>query len=310
MIKIKKYDLKYKDQWDSFISSSKNGNFLFYRDYMEYHNDRFTDFSLIFIKNNKIIALLPANIDEDVLFSHGGLTFGGVISDKTMKTPLMVDIFNELKKYLKDKEVKKLIYKVIPHIYHTIPAEEDLIAIFMNKGKLSRRDVSSTILIEEKIGFTKGKKWNAKKSKESGLKVSRTYDFERFMAILEENLKKYDTKPVHTLDEIKLLASRFPNNIKLFTASKGDEMLSGVIVYESTKVAHTQYIGALEEGQKLYATEIVLDYLINDYYKEKKYFDFGISTEQEGHYLNEGLIMSKESFGARAVVYDFYEIKI
>ena len=102
MIKIKKYDLKYKDQWDSFISSSKNGNFLFYRDYMEYHNDRFTDFSLIFIKNNKIIALLPANIDEDVLFSHGGLTFGGVISDKTMKTPLMVDIFNELKKYLKD----------------------------------------------------------------------------------------------------------------------------------------------------------------------------------------------------------------
>ncbi len=310
MIEIEKFDSQYKSKWDSFVDSSKNGIFFFNRDYMEYHSDRFIDFSLMFFRKKKLIAIFPVNIDDNVLYSHGGLTFGGIISDENMKTSLMLDIFKSLKNYLKSKMIKKIVYKAIPHVYHTIPAEEDLYAIFVNKGKLIRRDVSSAVFLEDKIGFTKGKKWNVKKSKEHGLNISRSYDFESFMEIEEENLKKYDTKPVHTAKEMELLASRFPDNIKLFTAHKDDEMISGVIIYESNNVAHTQYIGATDEGMKLYSTDLVIDYLINDYYKEKKYFDFGISTEKDGYYLNDGLIASKERFGARTVVHDFYEIKI
>lgn len=310
MLEIKKYDPTYKNRWDIFVSASKNGIFLFYRDYIEYHHERFTDFSLMFFKKNKLVAILPANINENVLYSHGGLTFGGIISDKNMKTSLMLDVFKSLKNYLKRKMIKKIVYKAIPHIYHALPAEEDLYAIFAYKGKLIRRDVSSAVFLEDKIGFTKGKKWNVKKSREHGLNISRSYDFESFMEIEEENLKKYDTKPVHTANEMELLASRFPDNIKLFTAHKDGEILSGVLVYESNNVAHTQYIGATDKGMKLYSTDLIIDYLINDYYKTKKYFDFGISTEKEGYYLNEGLIASKERFGARAVLHDFYEITI
>ena len=42
-------------------------------------------------------------------------------------------------------------------------------------------------------------------------------------------------------------------------------------------------------------------------YADRRYFSFGISTEQAGQYLNEGLIAQKEGFGARTVVHDFYE---
>ncbi|EIA46149.1 hypothetical protein cco111_09042, partial [Campylobacter coli 2680] len=41
-----------------------------------------------------------------------------------------------------------------------------------------------------------------------------------------------------------------------------------------------------------------------------KYFDFGISTENGGQFLNHGLISQKEEFGGRGVIYDFYELCI
>ena len=167
------------------------------------------------------------------------------------------------------------------------------------------------MFMKERVAFSKGRKWSVKKSKTSGLEVRRSHDFKTFMAIEGDNLRrKYGVKPTHTADEIQLLAGRFPESIKLFATHKGDAMVAGVIVYESKNVAHSQYIAASDEGKKLLATDFIFDFLINDYYAEKKHFDFGISTEEEGRVLNVGLITHKEEFGARAVVYDTYELDI
>lgn len=308
-MRTERYEPKYKLQWDEFIAKSKNGVFLFYRDYMEYHSDRFADNSIMFFDSNSLVAVMPANTRDNVLFSHGGLTFGGIISDQRMKTSLMLNMFDVLKQYLKTQGIIKIVYKAIPHTYHSVPAEEDLYALFLHNAKLARRDVSSTISLKEKMAFSKGRKWCIKKSKEQGLEIGRSHDFNAFMGIEEDLLrKKYGVKPTHTADEMQLLASRFPENIKLFTAHKDDEMVAGVIIYESKNVAHTQYIAATDEGKEVYAVDLILDFLINDYYASKKYFDFGISTENNGRYLNEGLIGHKEGFGARATVYDFYEV--
>ncbi|MEM2971979.1 MAG: GNAT family N-acetyltransferase [Candidatus Bathyarchaeia archaeon] len=312
-IKIVKYNEKHRMAWDDFIKNSKNGVFLFYRDYMEYHADRFTDFSLMFFDNNRLIAVMPANVKDDILFSHGGLTFGGIVTDRKMKTPLMLEIFDALKEYLKAEGIKKIIYKAIPHIYHIHPAEEDLYALFRHNARLIRRDVSSTIFMKERLSFDKKRRWGVKKSKSAELELKRSYDFKTFMAIEEENLKKkYGVKPTHTADEIQLLANKFPENIKLFASYNNGEMVAGTIIYESNKkVAHTQYISASDEGKRLYALDGIFDYLINEYYGNKvDYFDFGISTEKEGRFLNVGLITQKEEFGARAVVYDTYEIEV
>ena len=311
MIEIKLYQNKFKFIWNKFVNQAKNGIFFFQRDYMDYHSDRFIDNSLLIYKNNKLLALLPSNIENDKLISYGGLTFGGVISDYNMKIKLMLEIFENVIDYMLKNNYKKLIYKSIPNIYHIYPSEEDLYALFRNNAKLIRRDVSSTINLSETIKYSKGRKWSIKKSKSKNFKIIISDDFKSFMEIEEKILtSKYGVNPVHTHEEISLLHSIFPNNIKLFAIYNESIMLGGVIIYESQNVAHAQYISATEKGKEYGVLDCILNYLITHYYSKKKYFDFGISTEKKGTYLNELLIQNKESYGARSIVHDFYELTI
>ena len=311
MIEIKRYNAKEKELWDNFVKNSKNGVFFFLRDYMEYHSDRFEDHSLIFLKDNKTVALMPANIEGDILFSHAGLTFGGIITNRKMKTYLMLQIFDSLKEYLKEMGLKKLIYKAIPHIYHSYSSEEDLYALFINNANLVKREVSSTIEMSVKIPFSKNMKRNKKKAENNGLNLKRSYDFDTFMDLKEEQLlKKYSKNPTHTAEEMEYLASKFPENIKLFAVEHNGEMVDGLLIYESENVVHAQYQGATGRGMELYASSLIYDEIINLYCRGKKYFDFGISTENNGYYLNRGLIDFKERFGARSIVYDSYELKL
>jgi hypothetical protein len=311
MIEIVKFESSYKSRWDDFVSKSKNGSFLFYRDYMEYHSDRFTDSSLLFFEDDVLIAVMPANVSGAVLHSHEGLTFGGVISNKQMRIALMLELFDSLMTYLDQQRITTLDYKAIPHIYHLVPAEEDLYALFRYDARLVRREVSSAIRFDKPIGFSKGKKWSIKQARKNAVTIERTNDFEAFMSIEEEVLRsKYNVKPTHTSSEIASLAQKFPENIKLFAAYKDEMMLGGEIIYESKPVAHAQYAASSEIGKKMAATDLLLDFVITQYSTGKKYFDFGISTEKGGAYLNRGLTAHKEGFGARAITYDTYKVDV
>ena len=310
-IRVELYEQKYKAQWDELVRQSKNGVFLFYRDYMEYHADRFSDFSLLFFQGSELIALMPANRDGDTAVSHGGLTFGGIISGSRITTPLMLDVFGALVDDLRALGIKKLIYKAIPHIYHLLPAEEDLYALFVHNARLFRRDVSSTIAADRRLPLAKNRKNSARLTQNDGLKVMRSEDFSEFMAIVDANLEsRHGSKPVHTVTEMQFLANRFPENIKLFTVDQRGEMLGGAIIYESANVAHAQYIGTTPKGRALGALDAVMDVLLNEVYREKPFFDFGTSTVDNGRTLNHGLIQNKESYGARSIVYDFYELEL
>ncbi|RBQ30941.1 GNAT family N-acetyltransferase [Arcobacter sp. FW59] len=309
---ILKYTLEHKSIWNEFIKNSKNGHFFFLRDYMEYHSDRFKDFSiLVFDNTNKLIAILPANLKENILYSHQGLTFGGFIVDDKMKTETMLEIFALLKEFLKGQNIEKLLYKCIPYIYHIKPSEEDRYALFRNDVKLIRRDVTSTIDLTEPIRYSKGRKWTVNKAKKESIEIFESNDYETFWKLLTDVLEaNHEAKPVHTLEEMRKLALIFPKNIKLFLAKKDEKILSGALIYENQNIVHTQYLANSEEGRDLGALDLLIDYLIKNIYKNKKYFDFGISNEDAGRYLNTGLIAQKEGFGARAVVHDFYELEI
>ncbi|MDO5836722.1 MAG: GNAT family N-acetyltransferase [Methanobacterium sp.] len=310
MIEVRKYQDQDRKLWDDFVRRSKNGVFLFFRDYMEYHSDRFQDHSLIFSDGNKILALLPANIENSTLVSHRGLTFGGMITSRKMKTSTMLKIFKSLKEYFELNKLKDLLYKSIPHIYHIYPAEEDLYALFINNASLVRRDVSSTIELNHKLPYGRGRKRNVRMGEKTGLVFKESDDYQNFMALKEEKLiKKYGVKPTHTAAEMEYLSVKFPENIKLFVVENKGQIIHGLVMYESANVAHAQYQEATAEGQKLRVPDLVLDRLINHYYKDKKYFDFGVSTENNGLYLNQGLIDYKETFGGRAVVYDTYRVE-
>ena len=311
MIEIKLYNSQDKNIWNNFVASAKNGHFMFYRDYMEYHKDRFVDNSLLFFHKKQLIALLPANIDDDKLISHGGLTFGGFIVNNNMKVAKMLAIFDTLKQYAREHNIKTLIYKAIPYIYHKYPAQEDLYALFRNNAELYRRDVSSTIYVKNKIKYGNLRKRQIKKAKKNNFLVKESSDFANFWNILTSVLQeRHNKKPVHSIREIEELQKKFPENIKLYVAlNTQNNVIAGVVLYLSYPVVHVQYMAAEKDYKQLGALDIVIDTVI-DIYKDYEYFDFGNSNENEGKYLNEGLIFQKEGFGARAITYDFYKIEI
>lgn len=311
-IRVERYSSEQSAEWNEFVKNSKNGTFLFERDYMDYHAARFTDCSLMFRDaDNKLIAVMPANFKDDALVSHGGLTFGGVVSNQRMKTPAMLDIFKSLIEFAKNAGAARIVYKAVPHIYHAQAAEEDLYALFRHDARLIKREASTTINLKERLPVSKGRKWTINQSRKNKIEVRESDDFETFMQLEAEVLAaKYNVVPVHTAAEMRLLAGRFPQNVKLFGAFLNDEMLAGTIIYASQTVAHAQYMAATAEGKQLFALDAIVQELITACYAEKRYFDFGISTEQQGRYLNVGLVEYKESWGGRATVYDTYEIAL
>lgn len=304
-----RYTAEHKEAWDQLVRGSKTGVFLFFRDYMDYHSDRFLDHSLLFLVAGRPVAVLPANQVDQTLVSHGGLTFGGVVSDARMKVPLMLDVFACLGDYCAQNGLSRLVYKAVPHIYHRLPAEEDLYALARHDARLVRRDVSSAILLANRLPFRRLRRRQIKEALGHGLEVRKSDDYETFRAIIAEELDaKRGRPPVHTAAELRLLATRFPDNIELFGAYKDDAMMGGVLTYAGDIVAHAQYSFATPEGKRLGALDLILDSLINERYADRRYFDWGISTDDNGRFLDVPLIENKESFGARAIVHDFYEL--
>ena len=307
-----KYTCEHRVEWDEFAATAKNAHFFFQRTYMEYHKDRFEDYSLMVYDNKEcLVALLPATKDGKELVSHGGLTFGGFLVDARMSVALMLDIFDCVVDYLQENGFREWIYKCMPYIYHRYPAEEDRYALFRHNAELFRRDVSAAIYLPERYKYHKGRKWMVAKGRKNGIEVRQSEEYEKFIALENEVLLEYhEAKAVHTGAELRMLAERFPDNIKLYVGERDGEMLAGTVIFENGHTVHTQYLANSNEGRLYGALDVVIDYLLNKVYFDKKYFDFGISNEDNGRYLNEGLIAQKEGFGARAVANDFYRIML
>ena len=308
-MEIRRYRREDKELWNSFVSKARNATFLFDRNYMDYHADRFDDNSFMFYHKGKLKAVLPANVAGDTLYSHQGLTYGGLLLDKKATVEDVLECFDSLNSWLRENGISKVVYKALPWIYQQYPSEEDLYALTWKcKAQLISRNIASTIVIDNKLKFAESRKSGIRKALSLNIEVGESNDVDGFWHVLEDNLgNRYDAKPVHTASEMKLLMSRFPNNIKLYVAKMNGEIVGGTLIYVTPQVVHTQYISASVEGKKHGALDLLIDYIINKVYANCRYFDFGKSTEQGGAYLNEPLIFQKEGFGGRGVCYDWYQ---
>lgn len=313
MLQVKKYSAADQRQWDDFVNHSRNGTFLFLRNYMDYHSDRFHDFSLLIYKNNKLIALLPAHLDGKQLCSHLGLTYGGFVLSNKMTATLMLEVFKASLDYVAAQtDVENFIYLPIPYIYASVPSQEDLYALFRLNAQLKARKISSVVCLDKPLGLSELRNRKLKKAEKQGLEIIQDNDYPAFWNILENNLKiKYNAAPVHSLSEIILLHQRFPNNILLYRVCAAQETVAGCVLYLTKNVVHVQYIASTPEGRTVCAVDYLFNYLIyNKYAGKTRYFDLGTSVEEGGRVLNEGLIFQKEGFGGRAVVYDTYVLKL
>jgi hypothetical protein len=309
MFEIRRYTPADAGDWNQFVAESKNGTFLFDRRYMDYHADRFSDYSLMVFRRGRLYALLPANADGATLVSHQGLTYGGLMTSERATAADIVQVFKRLNDYLSNEGFRRVVYKPVPWIYHRQPSEEDLYALVEICGAtLSARGLSSTITREQKNAWYRIRECGARKAKAAGVVIEETEDYTSFWRILTDNLhQRYGLTPVHTVEEILLLHQRFPEHIRLVVAKENDVVVGGTVLYVTDRVVHSQYIAANARGKEIHALDLLFEVVIRQSLEDHPYFDFGISTEEHGTYLNEQLIYQKEGFGGRGLCYDWYE---
>ncbi|MBR1395120.1 MAG: GNAT family N-acetyltransferase [Prevotella sp.] len=310
MFEIVRYTVAKADEWNRFVTASKNGTFLFDRRYMDYHQDRFRDHSLLFYCNGRLLAVLPAHADGDTLYSHRGLTYGGLLMSDQLTIAKTMTLFREMNDLLRAEGFRHVCYKAIPWIYHRLSAEEDLYALYHEcKARIVARDYSTNIFLGANLRWERVRRRGIARAQRAGLQVEISDSYGDFWRVLADNLStKYGVRPVHSLAEIELLHQRFPENIVLYQAVRDGEVLAGVVLYVCGRVVHAQYSSATPEGKQLGAIDLIYDRIMHHDYKDYPYFDFGRSTENaDGSGLNETLVFQKEGFGARGLCYDIYE---
>lgn len=304
------YTHEKKREWDSFVLKSRNGTFLHLRDYMDYHAHLFNDASIIFKKKSKVICVVPAHIKERTFYTHLGLTFGGIILSHEATASDVKKVFFELIKFLKKENYSSLYYKKIPHIFSEQSSDEDLHSLFVAGAKLVRRDLSSCINLKFCPVPSKQRMATINKAGLSDISIRDGNFFEEFYSMLSDALKPHGAAPVHSLTELKLLAKNFPENIVLRGAFRDGKLIAGAVLYDFGRVIHTQYLSSNEEGKRYSALDLLIYETIVTKKCEQQYFSFGSSTNKNGYELNHGLMFYKESFGARSLTLDHYELSL
>jgi len=310
-LQVERYTPERKAEWDAFLQNGKNYTFLFQRDYMDYHADRFVDFSLMLYRGKELCAILPANLaDDHKVVSHQGLTYGGLVLDRKAGLKDVLSCYYAALRYLHEQHIEIFELRPLPSFYNSLPSDETNYALFILDARLIRRDCALVISQRDPLPFRKGRKSEISKGRRSGITIQEEQDYTSFwnQVLIPRLLARYGVEPVHTIKEITQLARRFPENIRQFSAYHEGQIVAGATIYETPTVAHCQYLGVTELGQKTGALDYLCGWLIRERYQNKYYFDFGICNELEGRIVNHGMLDWKEAFGGRTYCHDFYEV--
>ena len=315
-----RYTSDHQSEWDAFVRSSRNGTFLFERPYMDYHRDRFSDHSLMYYDDkHRLLALLPANerTSEGLYYSHQGLTYGGFVLSVKVTAEQVLQLFAETVQYLKEQGFCRWYYKQMPTIYHQCPTEEDEYALWRQGATLVACNLSCTVPITgtpQQPPLERRRRRGVVRAEELGYHWMENAPLADFWPIMVQNLQeRYDASPVHSLAEMQLLQSRFPERIRCYLCQDGDGVAQAgaVLFITGPMTVHVQYGHATPKGKAEGALDLLYTQLIEQYRGQGyQYFDFGTSNEQGGRVLNESLIAQKEGFGGRGIAYKPYLIEL
>ncbi|ERL99462.1 hypothetical protein HIMB11_00408 [Rhodobacteraceae bacterium HIMB11] len=304
MYKIERYKPKQKALWDQLLRESNAGNLIIHRDFLEYHSDRFEDFSIMVFADQKLIGIMPANIVGDTWYSHQGLTFGGLYTlPKYDNLNALLKIFECLNSFLRSNNIKKTVIKPAPDFY-CAKNNNPLNYILRNHfGTFIDVNIiaNSTILPKNGINLSTLRKRKYKQGKKNYCVIKDTFEIEAFYHNLKINLNtRHGVDPVHTLSELLQLKNKFPDDIELRWIEGNDDAIdAGLLLFKNSTNVHAQYITSSPQGRQKGA----LDYLIVSYLNEllevapNKFFDFGSSCTEMGTKINEDLFFFKNGFG-------------
>lgn len=284
---------------------------------MDYHSDRFTDCSLIARRGvgGAPIALLPAcaGPGDGTVWSHRGLTYGGwVTAGRHVGPDTMIELFERASAIYRPMGFKELIYKPIPHIYARYPADDDLYALFRLGAAPYFVMASSAYPLEEPRLMRPSTLQAADHARRLGYVIGPSADYAAAWDLLTSTLaERHDAAPVHSLAEITILAERFPDNIRLFTARDGAGVLQAMtLVYITPRVIHTQYMATSHAGRRDGALTLLVSSLPALTARNSGWVDFGTSNGADGLTLNTGLFRQKAGLGGRTIAYTAFALPL
>ncbi|WP_300977484.1 FemAB family protein [Flavobacterium sp.] len=307
---VRPYQESDYELWNTFVSAAKNATFLFHRDFMEYHKERFDDFSLLVFDKVKLVAVLPANRVDSTVYSHQGLTYGGLVYASKLKIEKIETILDLLFDFFKSKRIEHFYLHPIPSFY--LGQGNAAIDFFlMKKGaQLYRKEMNMVAHLSQEIPISKSKLKHFRRTEVLGLRVVEETNFQPFWEkILEPRLaERYDVKPVHSLAEIQLLHERFPQNIKQFSVYLEDKIVAGITIFEFENGVKSQYGATSKKGEKYRALDFLFISLLDIFQKRGKlFFDMGIVNDFGEKGFHSGLLQQKEELGCTVWSQDFYK---
>jgi hypothetical protein len=310
---VQKYQESDYEKWNAFIAESKNATFLFYRDFMEYHKNRFEDFSLIILDGDKWVAVLPANVVDNQVFSHQGLTYGGLVFSKKVKAETVESILDCLLFFLKEIAIKTLHYNPIPSFYFPRGNTEMDFLLIKRGAVLVKKEMNLAINLSVPLDISKSKLKHFRKCQKNEMQIVEGNQLDVFWEfILEPRLLiKHQVKPVHSKDEILFLNSKFPENIKQYTVWIEDHVVAGITLFETDNVVKSQYGATTIKGEALRALDFLFIILIEKYKKQGKlFFDMGTVKENNESGYNSGLLKQKEELGCTVYSQDYLKLEL
>lgn len=312
-LSVEKFSRKDDENWDNFIlKNSINGTLLHTRKFLNYHEDKFYDHSLVIRKNTSIVAVVPACeiIDENkkIFYSHRGSTFGGIVINNVYNNISHIDsVIRILEQYLNDQGFDKVILKNTAEIFCN--ANTSLLDYFCFKYGYSNYNELSLYIDFKKYdpiienNFSSSKRRDLKYSFKNNLQFKILKDDSEvsdFYKLLVLSLTNHNTKPVHSLEELlDFKNNRLSNIVEFYGVYYNEKMIAGSMVFNfNNTVFHTQYLASDPVYSKYYPMnflnyKLIREANINNF----RFFSFGISTENQGKILNTSLAQFKEGFG-------------
>jgi len=314
-LQIVPYSPDHELAWEQCCAGAVNATLLHTRRFLSYHGDRFKDASTLIVEAGKVRGVFPAaqsRADPTLVVSHPGITFGGVVHPGWLSGARMLEALTALAAHYQNLGYQRLLYKAVPHIFTSKPAQDDLYALFRLGARRVRCDLSCAIDLMHRPPASGRRQRELKKTQKQVTLSSDPGLLDELWAVITRNLaRKHNARPVHTLPELALLMDRFPGHIFVRCALMAGRVEAGIILFNGPTAWHLQYVGASENAYEVSALDAVFDAVILEAQQAgARYFDFGISNEQDGQVLNDGLYRFKSGFGGGGVAHEFYEIKL
>lgn len=297
-------------RWDILVTTASNACFLHSEEFLSYHGNRFDEQTALVLSDRLgPVAGLRLVADGSTANSHPGATFGGVLVRSGLRPPEVLHAFHLVSSAVRDAGISRLRMRPMPTRLRPSEDEADLYALHRIGARVVRRELSTIVSLERPLRYSHGRRQQILKANRAGTQVRAVTNSSEFHALMAAALSRHDVSPVHSADELDQLLRRFPSSIKLFVANLGGVgLVAGAVVFDFGRAVHTQYLAASDEGRKCGALDLVIDHLLTVFYADRDVLSFGISTEDGGKVLNEGLVDYKHSFGGRSQVIDTYEL--